>query len=199
MGAKGATILSVFAIMGVVLFLVQIARAESNQPSTDSSTAIDNRDLLQADATIMAGILILLTVSAIKDEVRLSWYSFIGLFPFAISAAFLIWGSAFVEPISGNEGVGNWVRGFSRIFAMIGLVMLAFILYVINKLIRYQKQKHEAEAQAFDTWHYSIPSSIRDKVLEKLGITTFTVSDAVRSGRTNYQELVKEAKRMMYD
>ena len=51
MGAKGATILSVFAIMGVVLFLVQIARAESNQPSTDNSTAIDNRDLLQADAT----------------------------------------------------------------------------------------------------------------------------------------------------
>ena len=194
MGAKGATILSVFAIMEVVLFLVQIARAESNQP-----TAIDNRDLLQADATVMADILSLLTVSAIKGEVRLAWYSFIGLFPFAISAAFLIWGSAFVEPISGNEGDGNWVWGISRIFAMIGLVMLAFILYVINKFIRYQKQKNEAEAQAFDTWHYSIPSSIRDKVLEKLGITTFTVPDAVRSGRTSYRELVKEAKRMMYD
>ncbi len=52
-----------------------------------------------------------------------------------------------------------------------------------------------AEAQAFDTWNYSIPSSIRDKVIEKLGITTFTVPDAVRRGRTNYRELVKEAKK----
>jgi len=40
----------------------------------------------------MAWILILLTVSSIKDQATLSLYSFLGLFPFVLSAIFLVMG-----------------------------------------------------------------------------------------------------------
>lgn len=105
----------------------QIAKAESNQTSTNqsNSTTIDNKDLLQADATIMAGILILLTVTSIKGgESLLAQYSLIGFTPFALSAMLLI-----------MAGIGNlptsWIQEvlkLSRILIIIGPVFLIGVL-----------------------------------------------------------------------
>jgi hypothetical protein len=130
MGAKGATILSLFAIMGV-LFLVQVARAESNQSSNHDS--IDDRDLLQADATIIAGILILLTVSAIKDEARLSYYSFIVLSPFAISITFLITGAELGTTLSPIFST------LARFLTVLGAIMLIIVIALITRITRIAK------------------------------------------------------------
>jgi len=129
MGAGVAKILSIFTIV-VVLFSMQVARAASNL-----NHPIHDGNLLAADATIMAGILILLTISSIKDEARLSLYSFVGLFPFAFSAAVLI--------IRGWES--DILAGLSRISAIVGLVILATILAGITnpRITKYIQKKKE--------------------------------------------------------
>ena len=133
---------------------MQVARAESNQTATDNPL-IDDKDLLQADATIMAGILILLAVSSIKDETRLSLYSFLGLFPFAFSAAVLIIRGWLQPELSNSES--SILIVLSRISAIVGLIILATILAIIVKFTKYLEEtekfrselsKHKAALQS---------------------------------------------------
>jgi hypothetical protein len=108
------------------------AKAETpGQNGKDESPYIGDKDLLQADATIIVGILILLTISSIKNQALLSLYSFIGLVPFVLSELLLLIAGMF------NFTVGSYVAGWfmivSRLAAIAGLVILTVLLTLLIK------------------------------------------------------------------
>ena len=108
------------------------ARAETpGQKGNDESPYIGDKDLLQADATIIAGILILLTISSIKEQPQLTLYGFIGLVPFALSEMLLIIAGMFGFTM--GPYVAGWFLIMSRLSAIAGFVILTVVLAVLIK------------------------------------------------------------------
>src|SRR5215831_2947951 len=113
---------------------IQQAKAQTtgqNQNGKDESSYIGDKDLLQADATIIAGILILLTISSIKNQPLLTLYSFIGLVPFALSEILLIIAGMFSFTMGPH--VAGWFLITSRLTAIAGLVILMVVLALLIK------------------------------------------------------------------
>jgi hypothetical protein len=119
-----------------------IKQAKADTSGQHESTTIGDKDLLQAHATIIAGILILLTISTIKETGALSIFSLIGLFPFALSAIILV---------TGQIGTSHW-EGYmfmSRFTFIVGfLALFACLISIITsgRLLDYVKTL----AQAYD-------------------------------------------------
>ena len=108
---------------------IQQAKAETTgQKGKNETTSIGDKDLLQVDATIIAGILILLTISSIKNQPLLTLYSFIGLVPFALSEMLLL--IADVLNFAAGSFVAGWLIIVSRLAAIAGLVILTVVLAV---------------------------------------------------------------------
>jgi hypothetical protein len=108
------------------------ARAETpGQKGNDESPYIGDKDLLQADATIIAGILILLTISSIKNQALLSLYSFIGLVPFALSEILLLIAGMF--NFTAGSYVAGWFIIISKLAAIAGFVILTVVLTFLIK------------------------------------------------------------------
>ena len=123
----------VSAVSGISSLPLQ-AKAETpgqNQNGKDQSSYIGDKDLLQADATIIAGILILLTISSIKDQPQLTLYGFIGLVPFALSEMLLIIAGMFGFTM--GPYVAGWFLIMSRLSAIAGFVILTVVLAVLIK------------------------------------------------------------------
>ena len=111
---------------------IQQAKAQTTgQKGKNEATSIGDKDLLQVDATIIAGILILLTISSIKNQPLLTLYSFIGLVPFALSEMLLL--IADVLNFAAGSFVAGWLIIVSRLAAIAGLVILTVVLAVIIK------------------------------------------------------------------
>jgi hypothetical protein len=126
---------------------VQLAKANHTTMPTNNtqSITIDDRDLLQADATIMAGILILLTISSIKDEANLTLSSLFVLVPFAISAIILLSGG-----ILTTYSNVQFLRFLSRVFAIFGVINLTIILAILFKVAKYLQIRFEKPSLVFD-------------------------------------------------
>ena len=107
---------------------IQQAKA---QTTGQEGQDIGDKDLLQVDATIIAGILILLTISSIKNQPLLTLYSFIGLVPFVLSEMLLL--IADVLNFAVGPFVAGWLIIVSRLAAIAGLVILTVVLAVIIK------------------------------------------------------------------
>src|SRR5215831_12754113 len=130
-----AIILLVTLVLTVVVSgISSLMQAKADTPAqngNEESPYIGDKDLLQADATIIAGILILLTISSIKNQPLLTLYSFIGLVPFALSEMLLLIADVL------NFAVGSFVAGWliivSRLAAIAGLVILTVVHAVIIK------------------------------------------------------------------
>jgi hypothetical protein len=126
------TVVVVSAVSGISS--IQQAKAEKpgqNQNGKDESSYIGDKELLQADATIIAGILILLTISSIKDQPQLTLYGFIGLVPFALSEMLLIIAGMFGFTM--GPYVAGWFLITSRLSAIAGFVILTVVLAVLIK------------------------------------------------------------------
>jgi hypothetical protein len=126
------TVVVVPAVSGISS--IKQANAETpgqNQNGKDESSYIGDKDLLQADATIIAGILILLTISSIKDQPQLTLYGFIGLVPFALSEMLLIIAGMFGFTM--GPYVAGWFLITSRLSAIAGFVILTVVLAVLIK------------------------------------------------------------------
>jgi hypothetical protein len=110
----------------------QQAKAQTTgQKGKNEATSIGDKDLLQVDATIIAGILILLTISSIKNQPLLTLYSFIGLVPFALSEILLL--ITDVLNFAAGSFVAGWLIIVSRLAAIAGLVILTVVLAFIIK------------------------------------------------------------------
>jgi hypothetical protein len=129
------TSLAIILLVTLVLTVVMSGISSLNQAKAETpgqkGTDIGDKDLLQADATIIAGILILLTISSIKNQPLLTLYSFIGLVPFALSEMLLLIADVF------NFAAGSYVAGWfiivSRLAAIAGLVILTVALALLIK------------------------------------------------------------------
>src|SRR5215469_1343993 len=111
---------------------IQQAKAQTTgQKGKNEATSIGDKDLLQVDATIIAGILILLTISSIKNQPLLTLYSFIGLVPFALSEILLIIAGMFSFTM--GPYVAGWFMITSRLSAIAGLVILTVVLALLIK------------------------------------------------------------------
>src|SRR5215831_2839339 len=106
------------------------AKAETpgqNQNGKDQSSYIGDKDLLQADATIIAGILILLTISSIKDSANSVWFHRFGSIcsfgdaPYHCGNIWLHYGTLCC----------GMVLIMSRLSAIAGFVILTVVLRVI--------------------------------------------------------------------
>ena len=129
---------------------IQQAKAQTtgqNQNGKDESSYIGDKDLLQADATIIAGILILLTISSIKDQPQLTLYGFIGLVPFALSEMLLIIAGMFGFTM--GPYVAGWFLIMSRLSAIAGFVILTVVLAV---LIKYNVHVRWREIRERKSW-----------------------------------------------
>jgi hypothetical protein len=135
LGGKDTKVLLAICILTGVLFSVQLVKADQTTTTINSQLiVIDDRDLLQADVTIIAGTLILLTITSVKGgEAALAFLSLLVLIPFAFSAAVLLIGAIFHTqsfiPVL-----------LSKVSAIIGLIVLAVILVIITKLAEVVKQ-----------------------------------------------------------
>jgi hypothetical protein len=108
------------------------AKAETpGQNGNEESPYIGDKDLLQAEATIIVGILILLTISSIKDQPLLTLCSFIGLVPFALSEILIIIAGMFNFTM--GPDVAGWFMITSRLAAISGLVILMVVLALFIK------------------------------------------------------------------
>jgi uncharacterized membrane protein len=148
-----AIILLVTLVLTVVMAVSGIsslkqAKAETpGQNGKDESSYIGDKDLLQADATIIAGILILLTISSIKDQPLLTLYGFIGLVPFALSEMLLIIAGMFGFTM--GPYVAGWFLITSRLAAIAGFVILTVVLAF---LIKYNVHVRWKEIRERRTW-----------------------------------------------
>jgi len=130
-----AIILLVTLVLTVVVSgISSLMQAKADTPAqngNEESPYIGDKDLLQADATIIAGILILLTISSIKNQPLLTLYSFIGLVPFALSEILLIIAGMFSFTMGPH--VAGWFLITSRLTAIAGLVILMVVLALLIK------------------------------------------------------------------
>jgi hypothetical protein len=125
------------------------AKAETpGQNGKDESPYIGDKDLLQADATIIAGILILLTISSTKNQAVLSLYSFIGLAPLALSEILLIVAELFNFTVGSYVAV--WFMIVSRLAAIAGLVILTVVLTLLIKYNVHVRWRETREAGAVE-------------------------------------------------
>src|SRR5215469_4259602 len=120
----------VAAVSGISSTL-QAKAQTTGQKGKNEATSIGDKDLLQVDATIIAGILILLTISSIKNQPLLTLYSFIGLVPFALSEILLL--ITDVLNFAAGSFVAGWLIIVSRLAAIAGLVILTVVLAFIIK------------------------------------------------------------------
>ena len=129
------TSLAIILLVTLVLIVVVSGISSLNQAKAETQgqkgNDIGDKDLLQADATIIAGILILLTISSIKNQPLLTLYSFIGLVPFALSEMLLL--IADVLNFAAGSFVAGWLIIVSRLAAIAGSVILTVVLAVIIK------------------------------------------------------------------
>jgi hypothetical protein len=109
--------------------------------SINNSTVIESKDLLQADATIIAGLLILLTVSSLRGlEFRFSLACFLGIIPFMVSAILLIYASMFVSfhPLEITM-ITNYAKGI----AVGGFIFVPLVVFVLSRdILAFYKRLH---------------------------------------------------------
>jgi len=129
--ASLAIILLITLVLTVVVSGISSIQQAKAQTTGQEGQDIGDKDLLQVDATIIAGILILLTISSIKNQPLLTLYSFIGLVPFALSEMLLL--IADVLNFTAGSFVAGWLIIVSRLAAIAGLIILTVVLAVIIK------------------------------------------------------------------
>lgn len=108
--------------------------------NTQILTPIDSNNILQVDATIIAGILILLTVSFVTERLLISrfWgdplsYVAFSMIPFVISAGLLLVGSI-------ENSISEFFYILSLGFLVGGLVYLTISVFVIVYTIAVNKR-----------------------------------------------------------
>lgn len=97
--------------------------------TTNNQTVIDNKDLLQVDATIIAGLLILLTVSSLRGlEFRFSLACFLGIIPFMVSSILLIYASMSVS-------FHLMFTNYAKVAAIGGFIFVPCAVFILSRNI----------------------------------------------------------------